>query len=64
VSQLVNKRKSGDFPEYDPADWPKAPEQFKVSFNERDRRYMEIFNNQVGVVLQNAQQQDILQNEI
>jgi hypothetical protein len=64
VTQLVNKRKLGDFPEYNPADWPQAPEQFKASFNERDRRYMEIFNNQVGVVLRNAQQQDILLNEI
>jgi len=64
VTQLVNKRKSGNFPDYNSADWPKVPDYFKASFNERDRRYMEIFNNQVGIVLQNTQQQDILQSEI
>ncbi len=64
VTQLLNKRKSGESPEYNPTDWPKVPDYFKASFNERDRRYMEIFNNQVGVVLQNVQQQDLLRNEI
>jgi GAF domain-containing protein len=64
VTQLLNKRKPGDFPAYNSADWPRVPDYFKASFNERDRRYMEIFNNQVGVVLQNAQQQVILRNEI
>jgi len=64
VTQLLNKRKLGDFPGYNPADWPQVPDYFKASFNERDRRYLEIFNNQVGVVLQNAQQQDRLRNEI
>lgn len=64
VTQLVNKRKSGNFSEYNRADWPSVPDQFKASFNERDRRYMEIFNNQVGVVLQSAQQQDMLRHEI
>lgn len=52
VSQLLNKRKPGDFPEYNCADWPRVPDYFKASFSERDRKYMEIFNNQVGVVLQ------------
>ncbi|HEY9602331.1 MAG TPA: GAF domain-containing protein [Allocoleopsis sp.] len=64
VTQLVNKRKSGNFAEYNSADWPTVPDQFKTSFNERDRRYMEIFNNQVGVVLHSAQQQDRLRHEI
>ncbi len=64
VTQLLNKRKAGDFSEYNPADWPKVPHYFKASFNERDRRYMEIFNNQVGIVLQRTQLHDILHNEI
>lgn len=51
VTQLVNKRKLGDYPEYDPAAWPKVPDYFQASFEEKDQRDMEIFNNQVGVVL-------------
>jgi GAF domain-containing protein len=51
VTQLVNKRKLGDFGEYDAADWPNVPDYFKASFEEKDQRDMEIFNNQVGVVL-------------
>ena len=50
VTQLVNKRKTGDFGEYNPADWPNVPDYFKASFEEKDQRDMEIFNNQVGVV--------------
>ncbi|MFB2922426.1 GAF domain-containing protein [Aerosakkonema funiforme] len=59
VTQLLNKRKSGDFPEYNSAEWPKVPDYFKASFNETDLRYMEIFNNQIGVVLQSAQPQTL-----
>jgi GAF domain-containing protein len=51
VTQLVNKRKLGDYPEYDSADWPAVPDYFQASFEEKDQRDMEIFNNQVGVVL-------------
>ena len=51
VTQLVNKRKIGDFGEYNPADWPNVPDYFKASFEEKDQRDMEIFNNQVGVVI-------------
>jgi GAF domain-containing protein len=51
VTQLVNKRKPGDFGEYDPADWPNVPNYFQASFEEKDQRDMEIFNNQVGVVI-------------
>lgn len=51
VTQLVNKRKAGDYPEYDAADWPAVPDYFQASFEEKDQRDMEIFNNQVGVVL-------------
>ncbi|MBE9127741.1 MULTISPECIES: GAF domain-containing protein [unclassified Coleofasciculus] len=51
VTQLVNKRISGDFTEYNPAEWPDVPEYFRASFDEEDQRDMEIFNNQVAVVL-------------
>ncbi len=54
VTQLVNKRKSGNYPEYNPQDLNDIPDYLKVSFDERDLRYMEIFNNQVGIDLQNA----------
>jgi GAF domain-containing protein len=54
VTQLVNKRKPGEFPEYNPANWPKAPECFKASFDANSEKYMQIFNSQAGVALQNA----------
>ncbi|MCA1995200.1 MAG: GAF domain-containing protein, partial [Coleofasciculus sp. S288] len=54
VTQLVNKRTPGDHPEYNPDDWPNVPDYFKASFDEKDQRDMEIFNNQVGVILPSA----------
>lgn len=56
VTQLINRRKTGDFPPYDPAHWPEAPEVFRASFDAQSENYMRIFNDQVGVALQNAQQ--------
>ncbi|HIK05847.1 MAG TPA: GAF domain-containing protein [Trichormus sp. M33_DOE_039] len=70
VTQLVNKKKSGDFPPYNPTDWPKAPECFQASFDRNDEEFMEAFNIQAGVALQNAQlfakvkQQEQLQRDI
>ncbi|MFB2922429.1 GAF domain-containing protein [Aerosakkonema funiforme] len=54
VTQLVNKRKQGDFPPYNPDDWPHAPEFWKASFNRSDEEFMEAFNIQAGVAIQNA----------
>ncbi|MEQ9235495.1 AAA-like domain-containing protein [Coleofasciculus sp. E2-BRE-01] len=54
VTQLVNKKKQGDFPGYNPADWPQAPDCWKASFDRRDLELMEAFNIQAGVALQNA----------
>lgn len=54
VTQLVNKKKSGEFPPYDPATWPHAPECWKASFNRTDEEFMEAFNIQAGVALKNA----------
>ncbi|MBW4643804.1 MAG: GAF domain-containing protein [Goleter apudmare HA4340-LM2] len=70
VTQLVNKRKSGDFPAYNPTAWPKAPECFQASFDHNDEEFMEAFNIQAGVALQNAQlfatvkQQEQMQRDI
>ncbi|AFY30883.1 adenylate/guanylate cyclase domain-containing protein [Calothrix sp. PCC 7507] len=70
VTQLVNKKKSGDFPAYNPAAWPKAPECFQASFDHNDEEFMEAFNIQAGVALQNAQlfatvkQQEQMQRDI
>ena len=54
VTQLVNKKKQGDFPPYNPADWPKAPDCWKTSFDHNDQEFMKAFNLQAGVALQNA----------
>ena len=51
VTQLINKRKLGDYPEYDSSDWPNVPDYLQISFEEKDQKDMEIFNNQVGVIL-------------
>lgn len=54
VTQLVNKKKQGNFSPYNPNDWPKAPECWKASFDRNDQEFMEAFNIQAGVALQNA----------
>lgn len=55
VTQLVNKRKPGEFPDYNPEDWPQAPDCFKASFDAQSQKYMQIFNDQIGVAISNAQ---------
>jgi adenylate cyclase len=70
VTQLVNKKKKGEFPPYDPENWPEAPECWRASFNPSDIAFMEAFNIQAGVALQNAKlfatvkQQEQLQRDI
>ncbi len=70
VTQLVNKNKQGYFPDYNPSDWPAAPEFWKASFNRSDQDFMETFNIQAGVALQNAKlfetvkQQEQMQRDI
>ncbi|MGA7937051.1 MAG: adenylate/guanylate cyclase domain-containing protein [Kovacikia sp.] len=54
VTQLVNKTKKGDYPPYNPANYPEAPERWKASFNRTDQEFMATFNIQAGVALQNA----------
>ncbi len=70
VTQLLNKKKKGDYPHYNPAEWPDAPECWKASFNQSDIAFMEAFNIQAGVALQNAKlfatvkQQEQMQRDI
>ncbi len=54
VTQLTNKKRKGEFPPYNPEDWPEAPEQWKASFSQTDMEFMKAFNIQAGVALQNA----------
>jgi adenylate cyclase len=70
VTQLVNKVKPGEPCEYNPATWPEAPECWRAGFNRTDQEFMETFNIQAGVALQNAKlfatvkQQEQLQRDI
>ncbi|TVU54365.1 MAG: GAF domain-containing protein [Arthrospira sp. PLM2.Bin9] len=54
VTQLINKKKQGEYAAYDPASWPDPPEQWKASFNKDDLEFMRAFNIQAGIALQNA----------
>ncbi len=63
VTQLINKKKQGEYPPYNPNDWPKAPEQWKASFNRNDLEFMKAFNIQAGVALQNAKLFDTVKQE-
>lgn len=51
VTQLINKRVEGNYPDYDPEIWPEVPFYFQADFNEEDLHNMEVFNDQVGVIL-------------
>ncbi|MEP0864288.1 GAF domain-containing protein [Funiculus sociatus GB2-A5] len=70
VTQLVNKKKQGELPPYNPQNWPEPPECWKASFNQSDEAFMEAFNIQAGVALQNAKlfatvkQQEQMQRDI
>jgi PAS domain S-box-containing protein len=70
VTQLINKKKQGEFPAYNPEDWPTAPECWKSSFDRVDQEFMKAFNIQAGVALQNAKlfdtvkQQERMQRDI
>ncbi|MGK7891238.1 MAG: GAF domain-containing protein, partial [Leptolyngbyaceae cyanobacterium] len=63
VTQLINKRRTGAFPDYDPKDWPQAPECFQASFDVNSQKHMEVFNAQVGIALHNAEQFKALQEK-
>ena len=70
VTQLINKKRKGDYPPYNSADWPNAPECWKASFDHIDQEFMQVFNIQAGVALRNAKlfsqvkQQEQMQRDI
>ena len=70
VTQLVNKIRPGGVDPYDPSRWPEPPDCWKASFTHADQEYMESFNQQAGVALQNAKlfatikQQEQMQRDI
>ncbi|MGJ3252323.1 MAG: GAF domain-containing protein [Elainellaceae cyanobacterium] len=70
VTQLINKKRKGDYALYDPRHWPRAPDCWKASFNRNDQEFMQAFNIQAGVALQNAKlfakvkQQEQMQRDI
>jgi len=70
VTQLINKLKQGEYPPYNPEDWPTAPDCWKAGFDRSDQEFMEAFNIQAGVALQNAKlfatikQQEQMQRDI
>ena len=70
VTQLINKKRKGNYPGYDPAHWPAAPECWKASFDQIDKEFMQVFNIQAGVALRNAKlfnqvkQQEQMQRDI
>ncbi len=55
VTHLINKKKPGEYPPYNPENWPEAPEQWKVSFNRNDIEILEAFNLQAGIAIEKAQ---------
>lgn len=70
VTQLINKRRQGEYFPYDPTTYPEAPECWRASFNRNDQEFMKAFNIQAGVALQNAKlfatvkQQEQMQRDI
>jgi adenylate cyclase len=70
VTQLINKKRKGEYPPYNPMHWPEPPDCWKASFNRNDQEFMKAFNIQAGVALQNAKlfakvkQQEQMQRDI
>lgn len=59
VIQLINKRRRGNFPEYNPVDWPQSPECWRDSFNRTDQELMESFGTQIRKMLESPEMFDI-----
>ncbi|NJK73943.1 MAG: GAF domain-containing protein [Microcoleus sp. SU_5_6] len=55
VTQLINKINSNAEAKSTESSSKNVPECFQASFDQSDQKYMQIFNNQVGVILQNAE---------
>ncbi len=55
VTQLVNKKKHHNLLNIHPVYAQRVPECFQTSFNQSDQKSMQIFNYQVGVILQHVE---------
>ncbi|MGD1905706.1 MAG: GAF domain-containing protein [Leptolyngbyaceae cyanobacterium] len=55
VTQLVNKKKAGHYSELPLVYDQPVPELYRASFDDSDQKCLYIFNNQVGVIIQNIE---------
>lgn len=55
VTQLINKKKAGHYPEVSLMHNQPVPELYRTSFDDSDQKCLYIFNNQVGTIIQNAE---------
>jgi adenylate cyclase len=63
VTQLVNKRRAGQWQPYSASHWPAAPDSWRTSFHRLDQELMESFNIQAGIAIHNAQLFDAVQRQ-
>jgi adenylate cyclase len=63
VTQLVNKRRAGQWPAYSAESWPIAPEAWRTSFHRLDQELMQSFNIQAGIAIHNAQLFEAVQRQ-
>jgi CheY-like chemotaxis protein len=64
VIQLVNKINPGEYPPFDPASYPEAPECWKASFNRTDQGLIKSLNIQIGEMLENSELLEHIINSI
>lgn len=57
VVQLVNKIKPGQFPPYNPQNWPEAPECWQTNFTDNDEAFLEKLNQQIAILINGYLQQ-------
>ena len=57
VVQLTNKIKPGQFPLYNPQNWPEAPECWQTSFTDNDEAFLEKLNQQIAILIDRYLQQ-------
>ncbi|MEM9484033.1 MAG: GAF domain-containing protein, partial [Cyanobacteria bacterium P01_F01_bin.116] len=55
VTQLINKKRIGHYPELPLVHDQPVPELYRTSFDHSDQKCLYIFNNQVGMIIQNAE---------
>lgn len=55
--QLTNKIKPGQFPPYNPQNWPEAPECWQNSFSDDDEAFLDKLNPQIATLIDRYLQQ-------